>query len=223
MSSSHDSSEPRSPASTEACIDEVVETTASAITRHLGDDARATLPLTRHISHEPRLDSDPEIDTDTERLPVMTVAELARASARMEMPSSLSAFEVPGRRLWPRGNVYEQATRKVPELGEDRAEETHEEVALGDDEIPKFRSSSAPWLFAAMALVVGLASSAAYFMHANMQEETRSPAVSAPPPPTIDDHVPPTPIVAPQHSAAAGTPAASGTGSASVVPRRRRF
>jgi len=213
VSSSRDSSEPRSPASTEACIDEVVETTASAITRHLGDDARATLPLTRHISHEPRLDSDPEIDTDTERLPVMTVAELARASARMEMPSSLSAFEVPGRKLWPRGNVYEQATRKVPDR------EEHESAELADDEIPKFRSSSAPWLFAAMALVVGLASSAAYFMHENMQEETRSPAVSAPPPPpALDDHVPPTPLVAPQHSAAAGTPAASAS---SVVPRRR--
>lgn len=218
MSSSRDSSEPRSPASTEACIDEVVETTASAITRHLGDDARATLPLTRHISHEPRLDSDPEIDTDTERLPVMTVAELARASARMEMPSSLSAFEVPGRRLWPRGNVYEQATRKVPEPGE--ADQTTEELALDDDEIPKFRSSSAPWLFAAMALVVGLASSAAYFMHENMQEETRSPAVAPPPPPTIDDHVPASPVVAPPPSAAPGTPAASAS---TVVPRRRRF
>lgn len=217
MSSSRDSSEPRSPASTEACIDEVVETTASAITRHLGDDARATLPLTRHISHEPRLDSDPEIDTDTERLPVMTVAELARASAKMELetPSSLSAFEVPGRRLWARGNVYEQATRKVPDP-EEAAEHVDEE-----EEIPKFRSSTAPWLFAAMALVVGLASSAAYFMHANMQEETRSPAVSAPPPPpSLDDHVPPTPVVAPPRSSGAVVPAPSAS---ALTPRRRRF
>lgn len=215
MSSSRDSSEPRSPASTEACIDEVVETAATAIERHLGDDARATLPMTRHISHEPRLDSDPEIDTDTERLPVMTVAELARVSAKMELetPSSLSAFEVPGRRLWPRGNVYEQATRKVADPGE-----ASEEVA---DEDPKLRSSTAPWLFAAMALVVGLASSAAYFMHANMAEETRSPAVSAPPPTTsIDDHVPPTPVVAPPRASSAIVPAASAS---AVVPRKRRF
>lgn len=216
MSSSRDSSEPRSPASTEACIDEVVETTATAIERHLGDDARATLVMTerRHISHEPRLDSDPEIDTDTERLPVMTVKELARASAKMELetPSSLSAFEVPGRRLWPRGNVYEQATRKVPEREE--AEE------LAEDEIPELRSSTAPWLFAAMALVVGLASSAAYFMHANMADETRSPAVAAPPPPpTIDEHVPPTPVVAPPRASSAIVPAASAS---AVVPRRRR-
>ncbi|MBS2017098.1 MAG: hypothetical protein JST00_29700 [Deltaproteobacteria bacterium] len=208
MSSSRETSKVRSPASTEACIDEVVESTATAVARHLGEDAAATLRMTerRHLQHEPRLDSDP--DVSTERIPAMTVSELAKVSARIELetPSTLSAFEVPAPRLWSRAGLHEQATRRIAP----RAEEGLEQP----------RSSAAAWLFGGMALVVGLAASAAFFMHARI-EETR--ATAAPPPPPAAEHVPPTPIVVPTTTAAPTTTTTTPAASASAVaPRRRR-
>ena len=156
----------RPTSNTEAAIDDVIASAAAVVGDALEAEGipppRVTAKDVPHPVHRcppPRPPSLTVPEQPTERVPVVSLEVLARQTAQLDLQTpSLSAFEVPGRQVFPRA-VHDAPTRRAA------------------DPYPR-------WILGATALVAVVAAASAITMRLHQDDapgNASEPAAAAPP------------------------------------------